>query len=68
MELQRTEGKTMNNDGVLSVLREIIDGIKEDDVWNDDWCPVCHEHPSHDHGGKDCPLVRAETLLNSTVD
>ena len=56
------EGLAMDVEDVLAVLREVIDGIKQDDVWGDDWCPVCHEHPSHDHGGTDCPLVRAEKL------
>ena len=37
-------------------LEVIKAGIRDDDVWADDWCPVCHEHPSHNHGGKDCPM------------
>ena len=50
------------------LLSEIIAGIKDDETWLDDWCPVCQEHPSHDHGGKDCPLVRAIKLLERKTD
>lgn len=39
-----------------TVINKLASGIMEDDIWQDNWCPVCHEHPNHDHGGKDCPM------------
>jgi len=49
---------------IHKLLQEIITEIKNDQVWEEmDWCPVCHEHPSHHHGGSNCALLRAENYL-----
>lgn len=45
-EIERLQGE-------LAIIKN---GIREDDCWADDWCPVCHEHPSHDHSGAICPM------------
>lgn len=47
------------------MLVGIVEGILNDETWQDDWCPVCHEHPSHDHGGEDCPLKAAIEFVES---
>ena len=44
------------NARLWEIVERMAAGIMNDEVWSDDWCPVCHEHPSHDHGGKDCPM------------
>ena len=47
-------------------LRAVVEGILSDDVWEDGWCPVCHEHPaSH---AKGCTLVEAAKVLGIDLD
>ena len=48
------------------IIDKLASGLMEDDIWQDDWCPVCHEHPSHDHGGKDCPM--RDLAARATID
>ena len=56
----------------LKLLKAVVEGILEDEVWENEWCPVCHEHPTFGgepyHGGNDdCPLRLAIERVGLTA-
>ena len=48
------------------ILRMVVEGILRDDVWENDWCPICHEHP--DSHAKKCALVEAAKVSGIDLD
>ena len=55
------EALALHADEIYRDLEAIKTAIRNGDTYADDWCPVCEEHPSHNHGGKNCPMRDGDT-------